>query len=244
MINFPLPVLVGFVWLLMLPLAAPADLDSRIRNVLSGKTTRVGMDSGTAAEGIRQALEQGARSAVATLGKQNGFLGDTRVRIPMPPSMKKIEKRLRQFGQGKLVDEFIESMNRAAEAAVPEAQAILVDVIRKMTLEDATRIVKGPESAGTDFFRQHSQDRLRELFLPLVRQATNRTGVTQHYKKLLKGAGPVSGLFDARSLDIDMYVTQKALDGLYLMVADEERRIRRDPAARATEILKTVFGKK
>lgn len=229
--------------LLFLPLTTYAGgLDHWLKDSLHRKESGTALDPGSAADGLKQALEHGTQQAVSVLGRENGYLGDARVKIPLPENLARVEKTLRKLGQGKTADEFVLSLNRAAEAAAPEAKAIFLQVIRQMSVKDAVGIVRGPDNAATAYFREHSEAALRDRFRPIVAAATDKVGVTHSYKKFLKEAGPVARLVDPRSLDLDDYVTRKALDGLFLMVADEERRIRQDPVARTTELLQKVFG--
>jgi len=191
---------------------------------------------------VRQALEQGSVRAVDSLGKRNGFLGNPKVRIRVPSQLGSIEQGMRQLGQGKKVDVFITSLNRAAERATPLAKDILVGAIRKMTVQDVLKIIRGPENAATTYFRNKTNKQLTKAMLPIVTDATSKVDVTYSYKKLIKQAGPLSALVDLKQLDIDAYVTRKTLDGLFLLIADEEKRIRKDPVARTTDLLKKVFG--
>jgi hypothetical protein len=160
----------------------------------------------------------------------------------MPESLQKAEKALRKLGQDKSVDEFILSMNRAAEQAVPETTAIFSDSIRSMSFDDAKGILQGPDDAATEYFRRSSGTRLAEKILPIVKKSTSAVGITAKYKDLLDKMGPLTSLIDKKSLDLDQYITRKALDGLFKMLAAEEKLIRNDPAARTTELLKKVFG--
>lgn len=229
--------------LLFLPLAAYAGgLDHWLKDALRKNEGGKTLDPGTAAQGLKQALEHGTQQAVSLLGRENGYFADPRVKIPLPENLARVEKTLRRLGQGKTADEFVLSLNRAAEVAAPEAKAIFLQVIRTMSVQDAIHIVRGPDNAATAYFREHSEAALRDRFRPTVAAATDKVGVTHRYKKFLKEAGPVAKLLDTRSLDLDDYVTRKALDGLFLMVADEERRIRQDPVARTTDLLRQVFG--
>lgn len=192
--------------------------------------------------GLKEALGKGAESAVARLGKEGGFLNDAAVKIPMPDSLARVEKVLRQLGQGRYADEFVATMNHAAEKAVPEAAGILAEAIRDMTLEDAQAILKGPEDAATRYFRQKSEARLTERFRPIISQATDQAGVTAAYKKMVGKAGAWAGMLGVGNDDLDGYVTAKSLDGLYKMVAAEEKAIRANPVARTTDLLRKVFG--
>ncbi len=192
--------------------------------------------------GLKEALAKGTREAVAQLGREGGFLHNPSVKIPMPEQLKTVEKAARALGQDRLADEFVATMNHAAERAVPEAAAIFSDALAQMTLEDARGILKGPDDAATQYFRKTGSARLAERFRPIVEAATEKAGVTAAYKRLSRQAGPVASLLGADAGDLDAYVTQKALDGLFFMIAAEEKRIRENPAARTTELLKKVFG--
>lgn len=193
--------------------------------------------------GLTGALEQGIRRAVDDLGRRNGFLDNARVRIPLPRNLQRTERTLRALGQGRRVDEFIEAMNHAAEEAVPVATDVFLDSIRQMTFDDARNILfSGRADAATQFFRRTSENRLRYEFRPIVERFTEQVGVTQKYKQMMGRYGGLGRLFGQDASDIDGYITQKALDGVFMVVADEERRIRRDPIGRTTAILRTVFG--
>jgi hypothetical protein len=192
--------------------------------------------------GLKEALAQGARRAVESLGRTDGFFRNADVRIPVPEKLKGVESALRVLRQGRFADEFVLTMNRAAEHAVPEAGAILGEAIQKISVGDAKRILDGPDDAATQYFRKVGEQRLTERMRPIVSDATSRAGVTSAYKNLLDRAGFAATLVGADAVDIDGYITQKALDGLFLLIAQEEKRIRADPLARSTEILKKVFG--
>jgi hypothetical protein len=190
---------------------------------------------------LRTALEKGSRAAVDQLGKENGFFGDTRVKIPLPPSLQRAERNLRRFGMGKYADELVLTMNRAAEAAVPEAKQLFVDSVKKMSVQDAKGILTGGETAGTEYFRRTTSEQLRKRFLPIVQKSTRKVGLAQKYNQYAE-QGVALGLVEADQANLDDYVTRKALDGLYFMVAEEEKKIRQDPVGTASSILKKVFG--
>jgi TRAP-type mannitol/chloroaromatic compound transport system substrate-binding protein len=194
-----------------------------------------------AATGIKVALERGAVAAVGLLGQPDGFLGNAKVRIPLPGFLNDAAQVLKFTGQQKKVDALVEAMNRAAEAAVPHAQALLVQAVKTMSVDDAVAIVKGGNTSVTDFFAQRTRAPLAERFLPVVRTATEKVALAQKYNVV---AGQVSkwGLVQKEDVSIDAYVTRKALDGLYLMIGDEERKIRKDPVGTGSDILKKVFG--
>jgi hypothetical protein len=193
--------------------------------------------------GLREALTQGVRNAVDDLGRRNGFLDNSRVRIPLPKNLQRTERALRAAGQGRRVDEFIEAMNHAAEEAVPVAVAVFLESVRQMSFNDARQILSGgQDDAATEFFRRTSEQRLRDEFRPIVERFTEQVGVTQKYKQMMGRYGFLGRVVGQDASDIDGYVTEKALDGLFLLIADEERRIRRDPVGRTTAILRAVFG--
>jgi len=200
-------------------------------------------------DGLKEALAKGVQQAVATLGKEDGFLKDINVKIPMPDSLKKVEKTLRSLHQDQLADEFVTTMNRAAEQAVPEAAAVLGDSVKQMSIADATTILTGSNNAATEYFRRTSQTELHARFLPIVKAATEKTGVTSAYKRMtdkvtggLGGLGSFGNLLGAQTPDLDDYVTRKALDGLFMKIAEQEKLIRENPVARTTDLLQKVFG--
>lgn len=193
-------------------------------------------------EGLKEALSKGTTSAIASLGKKDGFFANRKVKIPMPESLETIEDGLRKIGQDRYAEEFVLTMNRAAEQAVPEAAEIFGSAIRSMSIQDAKGILNGPEDAATKYFRRTSGEKLVNRFLPIVSKATDRVGVTSNYKEMVDKLGFLSRFVDTESLDVDRYVTSKAIDGLFLMLAREEKLIRGNPAARTTELLKKVFS--
>ena len=192
--------------------------------------------------GLKEALANGTSKAINQLGKEDGYLHNRKVKIPVPEKLEKAEDLLRNLKQDKLVDDFITSMNRAAEQAVPEATHIFSDALRQMTFADAREILNGPDDAATRYFRRTSSEQLIDKMLPVVSESTNRVGVTAKYKNLIDKLGFAASLVEPESLDLDRYVTRKAVDGLFTVIAEEERLIRRDPAARTTELLRKVFS--
>ena len=190
---------------------------------------------------LKGALQRGAHAAVDRLGRLDGFYGDARVRIPLPESVRRAEKNLRRFGMGRYADELLVTLNRAAEAAVPEARQLLVDALRQMSVHDAKGILTGGDTAATAYFRSTTSTPLREKFRPIVRQATARVGLAQQYNRYAS-YGVRVGVVSAEDADLDDYVTQKALDGLFYMIAEEEKKIRKDPVGTASRLLQKVFG--
>jgi hypothetical protein len=194
-----------------------------------------------ASGGLKEALTQGAGKAVALLGKTDGFLGNPKVKIPLPDSMQQVEGLMRGLGMGKQADELITAMNRAAEAAVPEAKSLLVNAVKQMTVEDAKTILSGGDDSATQYFRGKTAAPLGEKFLPIVKKAIGKVKLAETYEKFAK-KGAKFGLVKEQDTHLENYVTQKALDGLYLMIAEEEKAIRENPVGAAGNLAKKVFG--
>jgi hypothetical protein len=194
-----------------------------------------------ATSGLKDALTQGTAVAVGKLGVENGFLGNPAVKIPLPDALKRVEGGLRMLGMQKQADELVTAMNRAAEQAVPEAKALLVGAVKNMSVQDAKGILTGGDTAATEYFRKTTSDQLTQKFLPIVTKATSKVGLAEKYNSLA-GQGAQLGLIDAKQAKIENYVTQKALDGLFLMIAEQEKAIRKDPLGAATGMAKKVFG--
>lgn len=191
--------------------------------------------------GLKEALTQGAGKAVAMLGRQDGFLGNPKVKIPLPESVQKVEGLMRGLGMGKQADELVTAMNRAAEAAVLQAKTLLVNSIRQMSVEDAKGILSGGEDSATQYFRRTTSGPMAEKFKPVVRNAMARVKLAEKYDQFA-GKAAKFGLVREQDAHLENYVTQKTLDGLYLMIADEEKAIRKDPAGAAGSLAKKVFG--
>lgn len=194
-----------------------------------------------AASGLKQALADGSAAAVAQLGVQDGFFANPKVKIPLPPAIQRIEAALRFAGMRKQADDLVLTMNRAAEAAVPEAKALLVDSVKRMSVQDAKGILTGGDTAATEYFRRTTQPQLTKRFLPIVKQQTDRVGLAEQYNSLA-GQGMQLGLIRQDQSTIEGYVTQKALDGLYLMIAEQEKAFRQNPLGATSDIVKRVFG--
>ena len=191
--------------------------------------------------GLKQALEIGTRNAVRTVGRTDGYFKNPEIRIPLPENVRKVEKALRATGFGSQVDQFELSMNRAAERAAPEAEAIFWDAIKQMSFADARQILEGPDDAATRYFQDKTSSRLQKTFKPITHQAMSEVGATRHYQSLDAKIRTIP-FAEQVSFDLDQYVTEKALSGLFLMLAEEEKKIRQDPAARVTDLLKKVFA--
>ncbi len=194
-----------------------------------------------ASQGIRAALERGAVAAVGLLGRADGFLGNPKVRIPLPGFLEDAAPLLRAAGQQRRVDELVTAMNRAAEAAVPEAKTLLVNAVKSMSVSDAQQILTGGDDAATQFFARRTREPLGTKFLPIVTRATKKVALAEKYNALA-GKASSFGLLKRQDANLESYVTGKTLDGLYLMIGEEERKIRRDPVGTGSAVLKRVFG--
>lgn len=211
----------------MLALPAHADL-----SVITSK------DAGA---GLKEALTRGAEFAVAQLGRPDGFLGNDLVKIPLPEPLEKVASLGRMLGLNKQADELMVTMNRAAEAAVIEAKPLLVNAVRQMSVKDVYGILSGPQDAATQYFRSHTSAELAQKFLPIVHRATTQVSLTEKYNSFAGKAAKYK-LLDQQDADLDGYVTRKALDGLYLMIAEQEKQIRHDPVGSGSQLLQKVFG--
>ena len=208
----------------------------------SAGSTGAAPDEQTSAAGIKEALAVGTERAVNSLARLDGYFGNQAVKILMPSAIQKVADVARMAGYQRQVDEFVLSMNRAAEAAVPIAASYFGDAIRGMSLDYARAIVTGGDTAATDFFRRTTHDKLFAAFKPVVSKKVDEVGTTRAYKEMM-GRYESVPLMGKQSLDLDDYVTNKTLDGLFYMVGQEEKNIRSNPAARTTDLLKQVFGK-
>lgn len=221
------PVLFGAALALTLPATAQADLAS--------------LGSKEAGAGLKEALVRGAEFAVAQLGKPDGFLGNPQVKIPLPESLQKVESLGRKLGLSRQADELVDTMNRAAEAAVVEAKPVLVNAVKSLSVKDAKDILAGPPDAATQYFRKTTSAQLSQKFLPIVRKATARVGLADKYNAFAGKAAKFK-LIEEQDANLDGYVTQKTMDGLFLMIAEQEKQIRQDPLGSGSTLLKKVFG--
>jgi uncharacterized protein DUF4197 len=207
-------------------------------------TPATAVDSLTPAElngGLKEALTQGAEAAVSQLGKENGFWSDPRLRIPLPDNLKKVSKLMKTVGLGKQVDALDLGINRAAEAAVPEAKSMLVRAIKEMTLEDAKGILTGGDTAATDFFRRKTESALVERFLPIVKRTTDQVGLARTYDTYA-GTAARFGAIKSDQASIEIYVTKQALDRLYKVIGEQEKNFRAHPLQSGSDLIKKVFG--
>ena len=217
----------GFLAVLIVSSASAAGLDD--------------ISNRDAINGLKQALTNGAQTAVARLGKQDGFMSDSRIKIPLPPSMKRAEAMMHSIGAGKQANDLVLKMNRAAEAAVPQAKPLLIGAAKKMTVQDAKGILTGGPDSATQYFKRTATEPLVEKFKPIVRKSMAKVKLAEAYDEIAK-SGVKFGLVKEEDSNLEDYVTRKALDGLFVGIADEEKKIRENPAASASSIVKKVFG--
>ncbi|MCY1410776.1 hypothetical protein D9M71_261510 [compost metagenome] len=194
-----------------------------------------------ASGGLKDALSQGAKIAVQQLGKPGGFNNDPEVRIGLPGNLGKVASTMKMMGMGAQVEQLETTMNKAAEAAVPQAQALLLDAVKKMTISDAKGILSGPPDAATQYLNRTSREQIRARFLPIVKQATDKVGLAQQYNAFA-GTAANFGVIDAKSANLEGYVAEQALNGLFEVIATQEASIRENPAGAATSLAKKVFG--
>lgn len=199
------------------------------------------LSQGDATGALRSALTQGAEMAVDSLGRTDGFLGNPEVRIELPGDLGKAAKMMKTFGMGSEVTALETAMNRAAEAAVPEARKLLVDAVKNMSVSDAKGILTGGDTAGTEYLNRSSREQLQARFLPIVKQMTDKVGLAQQYNAFA-GQAASFGVIDAKSANLESYVTEQALDGLFTLIGQEEQKIRQNPAEAAGSLAKKVFG--
>ncbi len=239
------------IWTLLaaLVLAAPAPAQTW-RSVLEQATgagrepakASGGVTEAEASEGLKAALELGAQKAVELASARDGFWGNGAIRIPLPGSVRSAGEALRRFGMGQVVDRFEESMNRAAETATARAKPILLEAVRGLTMEDALAILRGGDTAATDLLRARTEDGLAREFRPVVARAMEETEVTRYHDQLLAQGRSLFAALGQEPEELDEYVTRKTLDGLFALIAEEEKKIRTDPVARTTDLLRRVFA--
>ncbi|WP_428421653.1 DUF4197 domain-containing protein [Methylibium sp.] len=209
--------------------------------VWAAQARALSLSEADASAGLKAALERGAEVAVSLLGKTDGFLGNPKVRIPLPSGLESAAKLLKGLGQGKKVDELVTAMNRAAEAAVPESKQLLSTAVKQMSVSDAKKILTGGDTSVTSFFAEKTRVPLGEKFLPIVTKQTEKVALADKYNAVASKASGF-GLVKKEDANVQQYVTGKALDGLYLMIGEEEKKIRQDPVGTGSAILKKVFG--
>ena len=222
------------------PAAAPAPVAPATGNTAASSALSAFSNKDQVGS-LKQALTQGAETAVANLAKENGYLGNDKVRIPLPESLQKADSLMRQFGMGKYADELVTSMNRAAEAAVPEAKTLLVGAVKKMTVEDAKGILTGGNDAATQYFRKNTEAALTGKFKPIVNKSMQKVKLTEKYDQFA-GKAAQYNLVDQQDARLDDYITRKAMDGLFLMMAEQEKAIRANPLEATGSLAKKVFS--
>ena len=233
--------LVTVTVVLLTAVPASAQLDKLFKGLGFGQPS--GLSEAKIGSGLKEALKIGTGNAVRLTGRLDGYFMNQAIKILMPEKLQTLERGLRVVGYGPQVDEFILSMNRAAERAAPAAKQIFWGAIGEMTFDDARKILQGSQTAATEYFKAKTTDKLTPAFKPAVSQAMNEVGVTRQYKELT-GKFQAIPFMKAESFDLDQYVVTKGLDGLFFMVGEEEKKIRTNPAARVTDLLKEVFGSK
>ena len=234
-------ILLTTLTLMYVSIGQSADL----KNILDSAKKAVSKDSSITnddmIQGLKEALQIGTQNAVATVSKVDGYYQNPDIKIPLPEEIQKAGKYLRLAGYGPKVDEFEQSMNRAAEQAAPEAKQIFLGAVKEMQISDAKKILDGPDNAATSYFKDKTYTHLQQIFKPMVKDTMGQVGVTRQFQDINNKLSSIP-LADKASVDIDQYVTDKSLDGLFFMLAEEEKKIRQNPAARVTDILKKVFG--
>jgi len=200
------------------------------------------LDINTVISGLKEALEIGSRAAIENVSQADGYFANELIRIPLPSELQQVGDLMRQFGLASQADLFEKSMNQAAESAAPQATTIIVDAISNMSIEDANNILNGADDAATQYFKEHTSQQLSELFEPTVKESLNQVGTTKYYNDLVDQVASLPLVGENINLDLPSYVTEQALDGLFTMIALEEKKIRDNPAARTTELLQKVFA--
>jgi hypothetical protein len=221
------------------------DLKDAGKSLMPGEdsASSTNLDTNTIISGLKEALSVGSKRAIDTISQTDGYLENPKIHIPLPAQVEKVGGLMRKFGMSGLADEFETSMNRAAEKAAPEATNIVVDAVKNMSFEDAKKILNGPDNAATEYFREKTSGRLTELFRPSIEQSLDNVGSTRYYNQLSGQVADLPVVGQELNVNLPDYVTGKALDGLFTMLAAEEKKIRENPTARTTELLKKVFSK-
>lgn len=239
-----------FVIMVLLSTSANADWRSLLKDItevgsdiLASDSASASLDSNTIISGLKEALSIGSERAIDVVSKSDGYLSNELIRIAMPPQLKQASDLMGKFGLSSYADTFEESMNHAAEDAAPQATALIIDAINDMSIEDANKILKGSDDAATQYFREKTTSQLTDLFRPTIDASLNNVGTTKYYNDLTDKVAAIPLIGENIDMNLTDYVTEQALDGLFAMIALEEKKIRDDPAARTTELLKQVFGK-
>lgn len=221
------------------------DLQKQVLDTVGGSSSTgkvTNLDTQTLINGLKEALEVGSQRAIEDISQSGGYLNNSNIRIPLPGSINKVASLLRKYGLSDQVDQFEESMNRAAEKAAPQATDLILTAIKEMSFEDAKKIYQGSDDAATQYFKEKTSTKLRELFQPSVKTSLGEVGATRYYGELANEAKDIPFVGDQLNIDLDNYVTEEALNGLFTVLASEEKKIRENPTARTTELLKQVFN--
>ena len=238
-----------FIFFLMATSPSHADWKKFLEDFSKSGTTALSTSEGsdlssdTIVNGLKEALEVGTRKAVENVSKEGGYLNNPKIHIPLPPRVQQAAGLMRQLGLNKMADDFEQSINRAAEKAAPQATSIMIDAIKSMTIDDARNILNGENDAATRFFEDRTRGKLADLFEPVIDTSLNEVGATRYYNQLNDKLSSVPVVGQELDMDLQDYVTDQALNGLFVMLAEEEQKIRDNPAARTSEILQQVFGK-
>ena len=227
--------------LLYVSVGQTADVKSILDSVKKAASGDSSITNDEMIQGLKEALKVGTQNAVTAVSKLDGYYKNPDIKIPLPEEIESAGKYLRLAGYGSKVDEFEQSMNRAAEQAAPEAKQIFWGAVKEMKIKDAQKLLEGPDNAATSYFKDKTYDQLHKIFKPIVKETMGQVGVTRQFQDINNKLSSIP-LADKASVDIDQYVTDKSLDGLFFMLAEEEKKIRKDPAAQVTDILKKVFG--
>jgi Protein of unknown function (DUF4197) len=234
------------ITLTLTPLTHASDWGDLLKGAINKPATQSAasvnaLSNADMSAGLKEALSRGTDAAVTQLGQKDGFFGNAALRIPLPASLQKADKMMRTLGMSKQADELVLSMNRAAEAAVPEAKVLLVDAVKAMTLEGAKGILTGGKTSATDFFRNKTETKLTERFSPIVKASTEKVGLAKQYNRYASMAAQFN-LLDKNQASVEQYVTQQTLDRLYTVIGEKESAIRANPLQAGSELLKKVFG--
>lgn len=238
------------LFLLVTAVPANADWKQFLNDFSKAGSSALGSQQGaelspdTIVNGLKEALEVGTKKAVEKVSQEGGYLNNPQIRIPLPPRVQQAAGLMRQLGLNKMADDFEQSINLAAEKAAPQATSIMIDAIKKMTIDDARNILNGENDAATRFFEDKTRNKLAGLFEPIIDSSLNEVGATRYYNQLDDKVSSLPVVGQDLNMDLPDYVTAQALDGLFVMIAEEEQKIRNNPAARTSEILQQVFGSK
>jgi RNA binding exosome subunit len=236
-------ILTPVLFFLVLSDARGGGLDNLINDFSGKPATEKGLNNDTVVSGLKEALTLSTEKAVRSVSREDGFYGNPNIKISVPKNFQTVANLMKKFGFEESINHFELSMNRAVEKAAPKATSIFVQTIKQMSFEDAGKILKGGDTAATEYFSRKTTEDLYALFKPVVTESMDKVGVAKSYKNMKDKYASLAPFAKTDSLDLDDYVTRKGLDGLFFMMAEEEKKIRNNPVERTTELLKTVFGR-